>query len=101
MLFKITYSNGFIQHKNLVTKAIYNIAIKPHEDNIWDLECQKFGKKKNKNLVRELDKRIKIEESILKRFGDYFVEDSPLFFAIFTQRLITPYYNKSIKIETI
>lgn len=99
--YKIIYHNGFVQYCNLVTKLIYNTAIKPHEDKIHELECLKFKHKKNKDLVREISKEIKTEEILLSRFGNYFVEDSPLFFAIFTQRLITHYYNESIKIETI
>lgn len=52
--YQITYQNGFIQEKNLISHTDYVNIIKSIQDKIYKLEVEDYKKNrdKNKNIKR-------------------------------------------------
>ena len=73
--YRITYDNGAVQVKNLISHEDYINIYKTTQDRIYDLE--KENKFKETNTTRNLKKDMK------EMFGsEFFTDDSPLFKAI-------------------
>ena len=69
--YKITYDNGMVQHKYLITEHDYANILKPIEFVIRDMEEKnKFKSTKESNILKAY---------LVKKFGDVlFTEESPL-----------------------
>jgi len=79
--YRIEYSNGMVQYKNLITDEDYQRIIKPIDSAVGQLNIHK----EYSSQVHSLKKTIK------DLFGDeYFTDVSPLFLAIKTGKLILP-----------
>ena len=82
--YKIIYSNGFIQYKNLISHDDYVNIIKSIRNKIFKLETEKsdFSKK-------EIQKKLSIlKGKIDNLFGkSWFTDKSPLFYAIESGKL--------------
>jgi len=80
--YKITYSNGISQFKNLIYHRTYLNEIELAENEIYKIEkANKFKPTKESQALR---KYLKIT------FGEYFTDKSPLFKAISTGVLELP-----------
>ena len=90
MKYKIEYSNGFTQHKNLITEDIYSLNVKP----LIDL-AQYYSSIGDKHKEKSIKSRIK------KEFGDYFTDKSPLGLAINTGVITLPFGDYPCKITLI
>lgn len=78
--YKITYHNGVVQEKNLISSKDFHNFIIPIRNEIHELECEKKYSEA-KYLKSEL-KNI---------FGsEYFTDDSPIYYAIKTGILCLP-----------
>lgn len=79
--YKITYANGFIQTKDLISQSDYDSVLVPLKNQIQELE--KNGKESVKS--KELKNEIK------EMFGsNFFTDDSPLYKAIETGYIELP-----------
>jgi len=78
--YKITYSNGIFQFKNLIAHDDYINIYKAYQDKIYELE--KANKFKETNTTKQLKKELKTY------FGsEWFTDGSPLFGAISTGKM--------------
>lgn len=78
--YKLQYKSH-IQFKNLISHEEFTKVIKPIEDEIYDLE--KANKFRQTTESKELRK-------IIKSYGEYFTTQSPLYFAITTNKIQLP-----------
>lgn len=99
--YKITYKNGFIQYKDLISYNDYETIIKPSNDKILDLEYLLSAKNK-----KEISSKIhSIKQELKQQFGDnWFLDKSPLYDAIKTGILSLPSHqggDHKIKVELV
>ncbi len=79
--YKITYSCGIVQYKNLISHSDYNDIMKPMKEQIHLLEKEN----NNKPTLESLS----IKRQMKSYFSDnWFTDESPLFDAIKTNKLI-------------
>lgn len=94
--YKITYSNGISQVKNLIYHRTYLNTIKIAENEIYEIE------KANKFKPTKESERLK--DYIKFTFGEYMTTKSPLFLAISTGVLRLPKSqggNHYVKLEKL
>lgn len=93
--YKITYANGFVQYKNLISHEEYLSVIKTSESKIYDLEkANKWKPPVQSNQLRKL----------VKSYGSYFTDKSPLYDAYLTGYIelsIGKGFKQPCKVETI
>tara|TARA_R110000822_G_scaffold6851_17_gene28726 strand:+ start:886 stop:1194 length:309 start_codon:yes stop_codon:yes gene_type:complete len=96
--YKITYENGVVQWKNLISHIDYLNIIKSIQSKIGNLEIEDY--KKNKDKIKALkDKQISL-------FGEHwFTDNSPLFWAVKTGEMTLPIldkvYNYKVKLNKL
>ena len=97
-VYKITYSNGVVQYKHLISRQDYEIHIKPLKDEMLEIMKQPSSNNQKKKLDK-LSSKLKSMEG-----GYRFLEGSPLFNAIKTGKLVLPEQmggTHNIKIELV
>jgi nitrogen regulatory protein PII-like uncharacterized protein len=78
--YQITYKNGVIQYKNLISREDYDNIYKSLLEKIYKIEINNSISKEEKN-----SKIRKIKSKLKELFGDeFFVVNSPLYNAIET-----------------
>ena len=83
--YQITYKNGVVQEKNLISHSDFENIIKPTNDRIYDLIRDKSNVEANSLEVKLLKAELK------EKFGsEWFTDNSPLFEAITTGILELP-----------
>ena len=69
--YKITYSNGISQFKNLISHIDYLQDIRVVEDNIYELE--------KKNKFKETKESLELKRYLKDTYGEFwFTDESPL-----------------------
>ncbi len=72
--YKIDYESGPIQEKNLISNSMYKEVVRPINSAIDYIESLNRGKKTPES--------IKLRGFVRDTFGEYFTDNSPIFFAI-------------------
>lgn len=82
-LYQITYSNGIIQICNLISREEYNSTIKIFKECITEFTNEMSSLSKNNKKYKALSQEIKLLKDSISKYGDFFVDDSPLGKALF------------------
>lgn len=78
MMYEITYENGIKQTLDMISRSVYENDIKPKNEEIYRLEVLMQSISKNNKKYKEYDIAKKQLKSELSKYGNFFVDDSPL-----------------------